>query len=241
MKFKCIIVDDEPPATRILENYIQKVSFLEKVGVFNDSLQALEFLNTQSVDVVFLDIQMPQLTGLQLSKIISKEIRVIFTTAYPDFALEGYELNAVDYLLKPIAFERFYQAVSKLNGDSKAVAATNHTADFIFVKTDGKNKFQKLFLNDILYVESLQNYVCVHTQKQQIITHSSLRNVLESLPEMEFVQIHKSYVVALKQIESTDNFSVFIKAKELPIGATFKDDFFERIGQNVFKNKNTSK
>lgn len=234
MNFKCIIVDDEPPATRILENYIGKVSFLEKVGVFNDSLKALEFLNTQRVDVIFLDIQMPQLTGLQLSKIISKDIKVIFTTAYPDFALEGFELNAVDYLLKPISFERFYQAVSKLNTESKAEVSSNNdnSSDFIFVKTDGKNKFQKLFLNDILYVESLQNYVCIHSLKQQIITHSSLKNVIESLPEKDFIQIHKSYVIALKQIESTDSFSVFINAKELPIGATFKDAFFERIDQN---------
>lgn len=232
MSFKCIIVDDEPPATRILENYIDKVHFLEKVGVFNDALKALEFLNTKSVDVIFLDIQMPQLTGIQLSRIISKDIKVIFTTAYPDFALEGFELNAVDYLLKPIAFERFYQAVSKLNGEVKTEVISNNTTEFIFIKTDGKNKFQKVLLNDILYVESLQNYVCIHTLKQQIITHSSLKNVLESLPENAFIQIHKSYVVALKHIESTDNFSVFIDEKELPIGATFKDAFFDRIEEN---------
>jgi two-component system LytT family response regulator len=233
MAFKCIIVDDEPPATRILENYIGKVNFLEKAGVFNDSLKALEFLNTQTVDVIFLDIQMPQLTGLQLSKIISKNIKVIFTTAYPDFALEGFELNAVDYLLKPISFERFYQAVSKLNSEPKIeISNQNNLPDFLFVKTDGKNKFQKVFLTDILYVESLQNYVCIHTSKQQIITHSSLKNVIESLPENEFIQIHKSYVVSLKHIESTDNFSVFINGKELPIGATFKDAFFDKIEEN---------
>ncbi|MET0944857.1 MAG: response regulator transcription factor [Flavobacterium sp.] len=233
MALKCIIVDDEPPATRILENYIGKVNFLEKAAVFNDSLKALEFLNTQTVDVIFLDIQMPQLTGLQISRIISKDIKVIFTTAYPDFALEGFELNAVDYLLKPISFERFYQAVSKLNTEpKKEVSSNSNSSDFIFVKTDGKNKFQKLFLEEILYVESLQNYVCIHTLKQQIITHSSLKNVIESLPGKDFIQIHKSYVIALKQIESTDSFSVFINAKELPIGATFKDAFFERIDQN---------
>lgn len=233
MAFKCIIVDDEPPATRILENYIGKVNFLEKAGVFNDSLKALEFLNTQSVDVIFLDIQMPQLTGLQLSRIISKNIKVIFTTAYPDFALEGFELNAVDYLLKPISFERFYQAVSKLNLEPKIeISNQSNLPDFLFVKTDGKNKFQKVFLRDILYIESLQNYVCIHTEKQQIITHSSLKNVIESLPENEFIQIHKSYVVSLKHVESTDNFSVFINGKELPIGATFKDAFFDKIEEN---------
>lgn len=233
MTFKCIIVDDEPPATRILENYIGKVHFLEKVGVFNDSLKALEFLNTQQVDVIFLDIQMPQLTGLQISKIISKDIKVIFTTAYPDFALEGFELNAIDYLLKPISFERFYQAVSKLNSEPKtSLSNLNNVPDFLFIKTDGKNKFQKIFLSEILYVESLQNYVCIHTSKQQIITHSSLKNVIESLPENDFIQIHKSFVASLKHIESTDNFSVFINGKELPIGATFKDAFFDKIEEN---------
>lgn len=233
MPFKCIIVDDEPPATRILENYIGKVNFLEKIGVFNDSLKALEFLNTQVVDVIFLDIQMPQLTGLQLSKIISKNIKVIFTTAYPDFALEGFELNAVDYLLKPISFERFYQAVSKLNSEPKTeTVSISNAPDFIFIKTDGKNKFQKVFLSDIMYVESLQNYVCIHTSKQQIITHSSLKNVIESLPSTDFIQIHKSYVISLKHIESTDNFSVFVNAKELPIGATFKEAFFDKIEKN---------
>ncbi|GAA6765342.1 LytR/AlgR family response regulator transcription factor [Flavobacterium johnsoniae] len=233
MAFKCIIVDDEPPATRILENYIGKVSFLEKTEVFNDSLKALEFLNTQSVDVIFLDIQMPQLTGLQISRIISKDIKVIFTTAYPDFALEGFELNAVDYLLKPISFERFYQAVSKLNTQSKTVVSNqNNLPDFLFIKTDGKNKFQKIFLNDILYVESLQNYVCIHTSKQQIITHSSLKNVIESLPENNFIQIQKSYVVSLKHLESTDNYSVYINGKELPIGAAYKEAFFDKIEEN---------
>lgn len=233
MAFKCIIVDDEPPATRILENYIGKVSFLEKTEVFNDSLKALEFLNTQSVDVIFLDIQMPQLTGLQISRIISKDIKVIFTTAYPDFALEGFELNAVDYLLKPISFERFYQAVSKLNTQSKTVVSNqNNLPDFLFIKTDAKNKFQKVFLNDILYVESLQNYVCIHTSKQQIITHSSLKNVIESLPENNFIQIQKSYVVSLKHLESTDNYSVYINGKELPIGAAYKEAFFNKIEEN---------
>ena len=233
MALKCIIVDDEPPATRILENYIGKVNFLEKAAVFNDSLKVLEFLNTQTVDVIFLDIQMPQLTGLQISRIISKDIKVIFTTAYPDFALEGFELNAVDYLLKPISFERFYQAVSKLNTKpKKEVLSNGNLSDFIFVKTDGKNKFQKLFLDEILYVESLQNYVCIHTKQQQIITHSSLKNVVGSLPSTDFIQIHKSYVISLKHIESTDNFSVFINEKELPIGATFKNSFFEKIEEN---------
>ena len=181
MKFKCIIVDDEPPATRILEKYVEKVSFLENVGVFNDSMTALSFLNSNAVDVIFLDIQMPQLTGLQLSKIISKDIKVIFTTAYPDFALEGFELNAIDYLLKPIAFERFYQAVSKLNTTIKTEVQNNSQPNFIFIKTDGKNKFQKVFLNEVLYVESLQNYVCIYTAAKKYISYLTMKSVEEYL------------------------------------------------------------
>ncbi|MNR36838.1 LytTr DNA-binding domain protein [compost metagenome] len=120
-----------------------------------------------------------------------------------------------------------------MNSEPKIeISNQNNLPDFLFVKTDGKNKFQKVFLTDILYVESLQNYVCIHTSKQQIITHSSLKNVIESLPENEFIQIHKSYVISLKHIESTDNFSVFINGKELPIGATFKDAFFDKIEEN---------
>jgi len=231
MKLTCIIVDDEPPAIRLLEKYVERIPSLEKLAVFSDSLKALEFLNMNTVDVVFLDIQMPQLTGLQLSKIIGDNVKVIFTTAYPDFALEGFDLNATDYLLKPIAFERFYKAVSKLAPENKTVPATTAAAtDFIFIKTDGKNKFSKIFLNDILYVEALQNYVSIHTSGGTVITHSSLKNILDLLPANDFVQIHRSYAVALKHIDTTDSFSVFIKEKELPLGSTYKEAFFKRIG-----------
>lgn len=227
MRLKCIIVDDEPPAIRLLEGYVAKTAILEKVAVFSDAVKALEFLNNNAVDVVFLDIQMPQLTGLQLSRIISKNINIIFTTAYPNFALEGFELNAKDYLLKPIAFDRFCQAVSKLTISAETELKSS-TSEFLFIKTDGKNKFSKVIINNINYIESLQNYVCIHTDSEQIITYSSLKNILSSLPA-DFVQIHKSYIVSLKQIGSTDNFSVFIGDKELPIGNTYKNSFFERI------------
>lgn len=230
MKLKCIIVDDEPPAIRLLEGYVAKTAVLEKIAVFSDSVKALEFLNNNAVDVIFLDIQMPQLTGLQLSKIISKNINIIFTTAYPNFALEGFELNAKDYLLKPIAFERFCQAVSKLTVVTEAEQKPA-TPEFLFIKTDGKNKFAKVIIREINYIESLQNYVCIHTGTEQVMTYTSLKNILSSLPA-DFVQIHKSYIVSLKQICSTDNFSVFIGDKELPIGNTYKNSFFERIRSN---------
>ena len=232
MKLTCIIVDDEPPAIRLLEKYVERIPSLEKLAVFSDSLKALEFLNANTVDVIFLDIQMPQLTGLQLSKIIGDNVKVIFTTAYPDFALEGFDLNATDYLLKPIAFERFYKAVSKLTDGSKTVQAQyTPTNEYIFIKTDGKNKFAKIFLDDILYVEALQNYVSIYTTNGAIITHSSLKNILDLLPGNGFIQIHRSFAVAIKHIDTTDSFSVFIKEKELPLGSTYKESFFKRIGE----------
>jgi len=229
MKLTCIIVDDEPPAVRLLEKYAERIPFLENVGTFTDSLKALEFLNTNKVDVVFLDIQMPQLTGLQLSRIVSPGVKVIFTTAYADFAVEGFDLNATDYLLKPIPFERFYQAASKLQAPAlKKETEQPAPAGFLFLKTDGKNKFAKVFTDDIFYVEALQNYICIHTSKGMIITHSTLKNLLDQLPST-FVQIHRSYAVQVKHIDTTDNFSVIINGKDLPIGATYKDAFFKRI------------
>ncbi|WP_159800510.1 LytTR family DNA-binding domain-containing protein [Flavobacterium sp. MK4S-17] len=232
MKLTCIIVDDEPPAIRLLEKHVEKVSYLDKKASFNDSLKALEYLNTNPVDVVFLDIQMPQLTGLQLSKILSDKIKIIFTTAYPDFALEGFELNAADYLLKPISFERFYKAVSKLAPQNVQEPQENKTQNYLFIKTDGKNKFAKVFTSDILYIEALQNYICLHTAKGMVITHSSLKNIAGLLPANDFIQIHRSYIVALKHIDTTDNFSVFVNEKELPVGETYKEAFFKKIADN---------
>jgi DNA-binding LytR/AlgR family response regulator len=232
MKLTCIIVDDEPPAIRLLEKHVEKVSFLDKKASFNDSLKALEYLNTSPVDVVFLDIQMPQLTGLQLSKILSDKIKIIFTTAYPDFALEGFELNAADYLLKPISFERFYKAVTKLAPQNVQEPQENKTQDYLFIKTDGKNKFAKVFTSDIFYIEALQNYICLHTAKGMVITHSSLKNIAGLLPANDFIQIHRSYIVALQHIDTTDNFSVFVNEKELPVGETYKEAFFKKIADN---------
>ncbi|WP_294819567.1 LytTR family DNA-binding domain-containing protein [uncultured Flavobacterium sp.] len=230
MKITCIIVDDEPPAIRLLEKYVERIPSLDKLAVFSDSLKALEYLNSNRVDVVFLDIQMPQLTGLQLSKIIGDNVKVIFTTAYPDFALDGFDLNATDYLLKPIAFERFYKAVSKVLPDKAATTHFSPAADYIFLKTDGKNKFTKIFLNDILYAEALQNYVSIHTVSGTVVTHSTLKNILDLLPASGFIQTHRSYAVAIHHIDTTDSFSVFIKGRGLPLGNTYKEAFFKRIG-----------
>lgn len=230
-KIKCMIVDDEPPAIRLLEKYVAKVSFLELVFTTTNSLEALSFLERNQVDVIFLDIQMPHLTGLQLSKIIDAKTNVIFTTAYPQFALESYNVNAVDYLLKPFDFERFYKAISKLKIEEKQVEKSINS-DFIFIKTDGKNNLNKVNIQDIYYIESLKNYVAIHLKNNEIITYNTLKNIKEILPENKFVQIHKSFIIAIYHIEKTTTNSVFMIDKELPIGNSYKNEFFSKIEQN---------
>lgn len=229
-EFTCIIVDDEPPAIRLLEKYVDKVPFLKLEKTFTKSLQALSFLESNSVDLIFLDIQMPEITGIQLSKIINKKVQIIFTTAYPEFALESYDVSAIDYLLKPIEFERFYQAVKKvLPKEANVVLKNSNEKEYIFFKTDGKNKFTKVFLNDILFVQGLKNYVAIQQEDSEIITYNTLKNLKEMLPEQNFIQIHKSYIVSIKHIDSIENDAVWIQGKQLPIGNTYRKNFFEKI------------
>ncbi|QTD37893.1 response regulator transcription factor [Polaribacter batillariae] len=230
-KYKCIIVDDEPPAIRLLENYIAKISILELTYTSTSALMALSFLEKEKVDIIFLDIQMPHLTGLQLSKIIPKNTKVIFTTAYPQFALESYSVNAIDYLLKPFDFERFYKAIHKICSKETPIQQ-KIKKDFIFIKTDRKNNLVKVTVSDIIYIESLKNYVAIHLNNKEFITYNSLKNIKESLQNENFVQIHKSYLVSILHIEKTTSSSVFIGNKEIPIGNSFKNDFFLKIAQN---------
>ncbi len=231
----CVIVDDEPPAIRLLEKYASKVSFLELKNTFTNPLEALQFIEKEKIDLVFLDIQMPEITGIQLSKIINGKTNIIFTTAYPQFAIESYEVSATDYLLKPIEFDRFYKAVLKIqqknNTDTQKKSIVSKE-EFFFFKTDGKNKFSKVFLNDILYIEGLKNYVSIYLKNERIITYSTLKSLKENLPKDNFIQTHKSYIIAIKSIDKIDNDSVWINKKELPIGNTYRKLFFEKITDN---------
>ncbi|WP_299667240.1 LytTR family DNA-binding domain-containing protein [uncultured Polaribacter sp.] len=230
---KCIIVDDEPPAIRLLEKYIQKVLFLELVATTTNALEALQIIETNPIELVFLDIQMPNLTGIQLSKIVDDNIKIIFTTAYPQFALESYDLNAVDYLLKPFDFERFYKAVSKVKILNTAPKDKPNDETLLFIKTNGKNNFEKIYISEILYLEGLKNYVAIHlVSKQQIITYSTLKYMNDRLPKQMFTQIHKSYIVAMQHIEKTSSTGVQINEKELPLGNSYKNIFFESIEKN---------
>ena len=227
---KCLIVDDEAPAIRLLESYVKKVPYLELVNATTNPIEAISFIEKENLDIVFLDIQMPTITGIQLSKIIKDKVNIIFTTAYPQFALESYELNAVDYLLKPFEFERFYSAVLKVKSSKEIKTNSTTTNDFVFIKTDGKNNFEKIYTKDILYIESLKNYVSIHLKDKQIITYNTLKHFETELSTTNFVKIHKSYIVSIQSIEKTDSLTVYLyNGKNLPIGETYKKHFFEVI------------
>lgn len=230
---KCLIVDDEPPAIRLLEKYVSKVPYLELINSTTSSIEALSIIELGTTDLVFLDIQMPELTGLQLSKIVKGKTNIIFTTAYPQFALQSYEVDAVDYLLKPFEFERFYEAILKVKELSKTVEKEiqKESDDFLFIKTDGKNNFEKVYVKDICYIEGLKNYVAIHLVNKQIITNNTLKSIEDFLPSSEFIKTHKSFIVSLRHISTTDSLSVYINNKPIPIGDTYKKELFDMIQQ----------
>lgn len=227
---RCLIVDDEAPAIRLITSYIKKVPFLELVASTTNPIDAIRIIEQENLDIVFLDIQMPTITGIQLSKIIKDKVHIIFTTAYPQFAIESYDLNAVDYLLKPFEFERFYTAVLKIkplknNTNKKPI-------EYIFIKTDGKNNFEKIYFKDIIYIESLKNYVSIHLDDKQIITYSTLKHFEIELSKNNFIKVHKSFIVSIQHISKTDSFGVYLSnGKNLPIGDTYKKLFFEKINK----------
>jgi DNA-binding LytR/AlgR family response regulator len=231
----CIIVDDEPPAIRILQKFAEQLPGLECVATTTSALEALQLIEIHKPDIIFLDIQMRDLTGIQLSALIKDKVGIIFTTAYPQFAVEGFELNAIDYLLKPIAFSRFISAVEKARTQIHPTGGkqNNPTAeeDYFFIKTDGKNKFKRVAVADIFYIESIKNYIVIHTHDEQIVTYNTLKYFEEKLPDNLFVKIHKSFVIALNKIEKTDNNEVWLLQKNLPLGDTYKIDFFMKVNE----------
>ena len=234
----CLVVDDEPLALDIIEDYISKIPFLTLYKSFQNPIEALSVVQEGKIDLVFLDVQMPELTGIQFLKIANGKCKVILTTAYPEYAVEGYEHNVVDYLLKPIAFDRFYKAAQKAQDmlcnvpsqPTMPVAETqtaNYTHNFIFVKTE--YKIQKIYLDDILFIEGLKDYISIYTQTERIITLQSMKKIDEALPNHQFVRVHKSYIVALDKIESIERSRILIGDKTIPIGDTHRDYFFKMI------------
>jgi DNA-binding LytR/AlgR family response regulator len=231
---KCTIIDDEPLATALLENYISKVPFLELVKTFNNPMDGLIDFNSNPVDLIFLDIQMPQLTGIQFMKLLQNRAQVIITSAYEEYAIEGFEHNVTDYLLKPISFERFYKGVEKaynLTNPTQKIdgAPEMHpaTGGYIFIKVE--TKMVRVELDDILFIEGLKNYVSIYTKTQRIITLQVMKQLEKVLPPNRFVRIHKSYIVALDKIVSIERQEISIKDQIIPIGVTYQEHFFKLL------------
>lgn len=232
MKITCIIIDDEPLARKGLREYITDVEFLQLAGEYDNPLKAMDIVITQKIDLIFLDIQMPKITGLDFLKTLANPPLIIFTTAYPQYAVDGFELNAADYLLKPFSFERFWKAVIKArtlfeSGKSSSPQPIIVEAGHFFIKTD--NKLVKVNYSDILYVEALQNYIAVHTINKKYITYLTFKAVEESLPPHIFLKVHKSYIVALSKIESIEANEILIGTHHIPISRSMKDEVMSKI------------
>jgi two-component system, LytTR family, response regulator len=240
---RCLIVDDEPLALHILEDYLSKVPFLQLVKATTNPIEALTLVQEKAVDLVFLDVQMPELTGIQFLKISNGKAKVILTTAYPQYALEGYELDVIDYLLKPIAFDRFYKAAQKAQSILQPSASPAQAelaqqpqqsllSDFIFVKTE--HKIQKVYLNDILFIEGLKDYISIFTPTERIITLQNMKKMEDALPEKHFIRVHKSYIVSINKIDSIERSRIFIGDKIIPVGDTYREEFFKIVdGKNI--------
>lgn len=229
----CLIVDDEPIAREILINHIQKIDKLKIVASCKNALEAFNAINTHKVDLIFLDINMPEISGLSFVKSIKNDIKIIFTTAYREYAIEGFDLQAVDYLLKPISFERFLQAVNKYLGETIvdtnnfSIEMSQDKSEFMFVRAD--RKMVKINFSEINYIESLSDYIKIHTEEKTIITRETISNIHVKLPQKRFIRTHRSYIVAIDKIESFTNEFVEINNKAIPISRSYKNEVLSRL------------
>lgn len=229
MKLKCIITDDEPIARKGLQNYVERIDFLELVGVCEDAIQLNNQLKSQQADLLFLDIEMPYMTGIELLNSLSNPPKVIITSAYAEYAIKGYDLEVSDYLLKPISFDRFLKAVNKVY-DQLISSQTPVVQDYLFVKTS--LKLEKIRFNDMRFIEGVENYVAIYTSDGKIITHTTLRTILQKLPPERFVQVHKSYLVNIDKIDSIEGNLLDIGKNKIPLSRTYKETALEIILKN---------
>ena len=234
MKLRCLLIDDEPPALKILASYISNINGLEIAGQCKNALEALDVLNQHAVDVIFLDIKMPKMLGTEFLKNLSHPPKVIFVTAYRDYAVEGYELDAVDYLVKPVSFERFFKAITKLNrmmGKETISASVDYKSNpeaFVYLKVDKDMK--KIFVNDIVYIESWKDYIKLFLiNGKSLIIKQTITAMENLLSEHRFLRVHRSYMVSLKKISGYNGVSVQLETKEIPIGRLYKQAVMERL------------
>lgn len=226
---KAIIVDDEPLAVKLLSSYGEKLEKLNVLETFTNPMEALQFMQSNDVDLAFLDIQMPELTGIQLAKVINPKTSIIFTTAYPQYAVEGFKLKAIDYLMKPIELTRFLESVNRvetiMHADKYETVESKST--YLFVKTEYRH--QKINYNDILYLEGMGDYVAIITTDKKILTLEKLKMFSEKLPNDQFMRVHKSYIIPFDKINYIEKNRISIQEKLIPIGNTFQKAFWEKI------------
>ncbi|MBT1700469.1 LytTR family DNA-binding domain-containing protein [Fulvivirgaceae bacterium PWU4] len=229
---KCVIIDDEPLARECIANYVKEVDFLQLVGTGSNPVELTSLLHEQQVDLVFLDIQMPVINGIEFLKMAQNPPMVIITTAYPSYALEGFQLDVLDYMVKPITFNRFFKGVSKAKDYHQllmrsATAQPKTEADHFFIKCD--YKYERIYFDDILYVQAMQNYITLYTTKGKYMTLLYLKNVEEKLDKQAFIRVHKSFIVAVSKIESIENNEIIIQSFRIPISRNYHEEVIGRV------------
>jgi DNA-binding LytR/AlgR family response regulator len=231
MKLQCLIVDDEPMARKGISEDLKEISFIELAGVAENAVQAIGFLEEYPIDLVFLDIELPKLNGLDLVKTMKKAPMVIITTAYPQYAIEGYDLDVLDYLLKPIPFSRLLKACNKARDlwhfRRHSLETSSPSIDYFFVKSGGK--LEKIFLGDLLFVEAADNYVILHTIHKQFLAYSTLKALESNLPVRQFIKVHKSYIVAIDKIGGVDKNLILVDKYRIPLSRRYRDNFAVRV------------
>jgi len=234
MKIKCIITDDEPIARKGLKSYIEKIDFLSLVGECEDAIQLNTALRTLQPDLVFLDIEMPEITGIDLLSGLINPPKIIIVSAYEQYALKGYELNVADYLLKPVSFDRFLKSVNKIHDIIEKEQKDEN--DYIFVKSD--KQLKKIFLKDILFVESMENYVVIQTVLCKEVIYTTLKQIYESLPQDIFKQTHRSYIVNIDQVSAIDGNQLSVDSYKIPVSRNFRDEIYDLILGNHLITRN---
>lgn len=234
-KLSCIIIDDEPVARKILEEFVEQVPFMDLQGKFENAIKAEEFLRINATDIMFLDIEMPKVSGLQFLQKTDIQSLVILTTAFPQYALEGYELDIIDYLLKPIAFTRFLKAVQKAKDyyQMMHMAIPTQSPSYIYIKSE--KRIEKIELNDIHYAETLGNYVIIYTENKKIVAYLTMKSLESQLPLNEFVKIHQSYLVNCSKINAIEGNEIKIGSKSLPISRNYKEIVMKIVHQRLLK------
>ncbi|WP_343700929.1 LytTR family DNA-binding domain-containing protein [Chitinophaga sp.] len=223
----CIIVDDEAFAAEIISDHIRNIPFLELAGTTTNPIEAIEWIEAGRARLVFLDVQMPGINGLQFMQLTNGKCHAIIVSGFPEYALNGYEHNVIDYLLKPVSFERFVKASQKALQVFRAME--EKPQGFIFLKGDSRNKFIRVYIQDILFIEGMGNYVKVHSRQGNMLTYQTLRELEETLPAQDFHRVHKSYIVAIDKIEMLVDHEIHIGTNIIPVSETYREEFYKRI------------